>query len=210
MSIFDAVRADAVCASLRTLPPLRAVVLDANFSAECIGAVANWTTANGVPLWFEPTSVAKCLKVRLARNRADALCGYLRAQILPYLSHCTVVSPNKAELRALAAALDASFASKSEPLSSRSSSARSHCVSSGVEQQCRLLMKHGCGAVIATLGPSSRDCRLSRFSRTPQARKAPFAHGPGAATRWPSCAPTRRRRLLPTSVARHRCASRAM
>ena len=74
------------------LPPL--IVVDGNLSPSLLSSVGAYAAAHSIPLYFEPTSVAKAAK--------------LGASGSTFLNAVTVLTPNQAELSALASSLPSS------------------------------------------------------------------------------------------------------
>jgi len=75
------------------------IVCDGNIPAASLATVAQMAHQAGVPVWFEPTSVAK--SVRILQGVA--------------LSQCTVISPNRDEVLAMAWALRQKKATEGSP-----------------------------------------------------------------------------------------------
>ena len=62
MDILRAVTRDMVEERKAALEKASLVVVDANFSTEVISAVVEISSAAGVPVWFQPTSIEKCVR----------------------------------------------------------------------------------------------------------------------------------------------------
>eukprot|EP00873_Tetraselmis_striata_P029045 jgi/Tetstr1/449309/TSEL_003824.t1 len=111
------------------------VVVDANLDEATIGAVAEMASSAGVPVWFEPVSVAKAARAA----------GCLR--------HLAIVSPNQAELRAMALAagfpeLHGAGAEGKAGETGREFEAQLHALA----PYAGWLLGRGVGAVVLTLG----------------------------------------------------------
>ena len=65
MGVFDRVEFAQVRAALERHTSAKHCVIDANVSVACLHETASFCQAHNVSVWFEPTSIAKCIKVCL-------------------------------------------------------------------------------------------------------------------------------------------------
>lgn len=90
MGVFDSLTWEDVCAPWEDhFAAARIIVCDANLPVPTLARLARFCTDHAVPLWVEPTSEAKCVRM-IAADMCD---------------HVAVVSPNLSELRILASTL---------------------------------------------------------------------------------------------------------
>ena len=135
--------ADWVARFRRDIKRAPLVVLDANTAPDALLAAARLAADDRVPVFIEPVSVAKACRA------------------VPALRYATWVSPNSAELLAIAAELDASFARQASASAQQQFTSLSDALQA-LRPAIEAVLHAGVRHIITTLGPagvllSSRD-----------------------------------------------------